>query len=509
MKKIKQYFSLSDLISLVPVVFFVFVNFPYFGEAPALDPMVIYRESSQFFYGGIKEIIHYGVTVHPPLIYILNNLGFLIFGKSPLAYTLVGLTIFSITSIFGYFGIKKLFGFKTAAIFCLLLFTNPFVIANSFFLSNDMLILYGTIIALILFCLRKYLSLSLILGLMMIMKETAVLIVGIFFIVILFEIALELKKVKHIKIFRFKNLAVFIPALIVFTLWRFQLDSLGTTEWRETFFIKTSDNSYETVVKRLVSFKFFDIFTVQNLRNTFLLHFQWIFTFSILMLLPFFKRDRLIKRQRIFLITLIFLSIVYLIMALTFPTWTVPRYGLPIYFGIFFLLSFIISRIRFQKLIPGLIVLFLGLNLVSNYRSADPFSLLYGVFKMNDINFYNIPFMNSGPDRMIYNRTYLEVTRKQNAAIKSFLKSEADVFVTNCNDLKLGEKIWSISIHNNFYPGMTLDRKIDCINFFELDNIYLKSKVENKKLFVPKNELENTKTLLHKNGIAYKKIVTD
>lgn len=65
-------FELIDLICLLPFAVYLISVFPYFGESPSLDPMVIYRESTQFFNGGIKEIIGNGTTVHPPLIYLLN-----------------------------------------------------------------------------------------------------------------------------------------------------------------------------------------------------------------------------------------------------------------------------------------------------------------------------------------------------------------------------------------------------------------------------------------------------
>ena len=461
-KKLK----LIDLFSLLPFAVYLVAVFPYFGESPSLDPLVIYRESTQFYNGGLMEILSAGTTVHPPLIYLLNSMAFFVFGKDPMSYNLVGTLVFILSSIFLYFMIKSLFGIKTAVPMTILLFLNPLVIINSFYLMNDMLILMGTILAIGFYsCGRKY-FLSATLALMTLMKETSYIIIFSIFLISFFRVIIKNEDIKN----KLKQLAremlIFIPAILIFLAWSYFLKSLGTTEWREPFFGAANQNSYIIIIENLYSLKIFNIFLSQNLRNAFLLNFQWIYLIGLIFYGLLYKRDilTLTKEQKYFFYILIIIILFYIILVFPFPTWTIPRYVLPILFPFFFFFAFFISRIRQQKLYLSMIMAFFILALISNFFSLDPLSLGKGKIEIHNQSFYNINYSNGGPDRIIYNTQFLNVVRDQNNFIKDIINKNSSIIIANCYDLKLGEKVYSINIHNDFYPQLKLHKQLHCIS---------------------------------------------
>lgn len=483
LKKIK----LIDLVCFFPFLIFLLLTVQFWGQAPSLDPMVIYRETTQFFNGGINEIVSNGTKVHPPLIYIINSIAFLFVGKSPEAYNFVGTSIFIIDSISLYFITKKVFNRKVAIPLTVLLFTNPFIIINSFYLANDMLILSGIILALGFYLYDKKTLLSIILALMVLMKEAALIIIFSFFLFILFD---EIFIKKSIKQKVLKNiLIVFLPALISFSTWSFYLKYLGTTEWRESFFIKTNDSSYITVIKNLLSFEFLNIYLYQNLRNSFVFNFQWVYSLSIIIF--YFLADKkaflVEKNQKRYFYLVLSLALTYILFVFPFPTWTVPRYGLPIFLSIFFLLSIFLARIKNIILYLFALTLLFSITIVSNIFSVDPVSNKFGRIDIKGENFYNINFWNSGPDRIIYNRQFLKLVSRQNDLIKAAIDNNSDILIDYCDDLKLGEKVYSINVHNLFYPKLKLNKPLDCINNYDLDKDWIQHKIYNKIVYFNKD----------------------
>lgn len=497
-----------DLICLLPTFIFLLLTFQFWGETPSFDTMVLYRETTQFFNGGLKEILNSGVKIHPPLIYILTSLFFFIFGKNPWSYNLMGLIVFASSSITLYFLTRNIFNRKVAATFIVLLFTNPITVVNSFHLANDILVMFGIILALTFYIYDKKL-LSLSLATMVLMKETALIVIFSFLHILVMESFL--KKINYRqKILNFFNtVLILIPSIIIFFVWSFYLKSLGTTEWRETMFIKTNDNSYVTVLKNIFQLKMFNIFLYQNLKNTFILHFQWVFSILLLILL-LMKNENLIRndRQKKFFLTLSIVGLVYIFLVFSFPTWTLLRYGIPVYLSFFFLISLLISQIKFQKLFVPLILFFLIFNFINNLFSLDPLSLSKGTKNIYGEYFYNFEYLYTGNDP-IYNIQYLKIVTKQNKLMEDAISKDADILITDCNELKIGEKFWSISVYNEFYPKMNLHKNVDCVNIYDLDKLHAKEKVTNKIVYLKKSEKAIISQLLNNNGVNVKKILTE
>jgi 4-amino-4-deoxy-L-arabinose transferase-like glycosyltransferase len=429
--------------------------------------MVVYRESTQFFSGGINEILRAGVTIHPPLIYVINFLAFSTIGKNPTAYNLAGTVIFFVSSIFLYFFVKNLFGIKTAIPLVILLFLNPFVILNSFYLMNDMLILAGTIFAIGFYINNRKMLFSVTLALMVLMKETALALILSFSLIVCFEIFVMTKHTGN----RVKELVrgslLFLPSILVFLAWTYFLKSLGTTEWRDPVFNPNNTSSYLIVLDNFLKLKVLNVFLLENLSNVFILNFHWIYLLGLLVLSLLFRREifAFTKKQEYFCIALVTISLCYIVLVFSFPTWTIPRYILPILFPFFFFLAFFIAKVRNFKVYTLVVGAFFLFTLLTNVYSLDPLTLHLGRTEMINQTFYDNSLSVGGPDKLIYNTQFLSLTEYQNNMIRDAIDTNMSYFPGYCDELKVGEKInYSLTSYNEFYPQLILKKKIRCLD---------------------------------------------
>ena len=128
---------LIDYAYTIPPVFLIIVTYPYWGQTPALDPMIMYRQSTILFHGGILPTIRDAPFIHPPLLFLVNAVAFFFFGNSPTTYNGVGLAALLVASYTLYRTLRDIWNKHLAALATLLLFCNPQVIINSFYLNYD------------------------------------------------------------------------------------------------------------------------------------------------------------------------------------------------------------------------------------------------------------------------------------------------------------------------------------------------------------------------------------
>lgn len=488
MKKIK----LSEFIFLIPIVFFLFLFLPFVGQAPAMDPMINFRESTQLFSGGFQEIVSYGVRLHPPILYSTIAMSFFLFGKSVISYNLIGFLLFTSTLIGFYFSFKKLLGNKFAAFATLLIFTNPLIVQNYFNLVSETLIISALVLGSVAYLYKKYSLLLISFLLLTLMKETALSIIFPFFIMLFFD-TITKKSAEKKRYIVYQIICIAMIAFVFFS-WNSFLKNIGTTEWRDTMFIKNGKGSFETVFHNVLTFKIFNSFLLGNLKNTLYFNFQWVF--SLMLLISIFlkkKKFSLIEKKTLLLIILVSLS--YALLALSFPTWTIPRYSAPLIFCFLFILSFFIAKAKgiWGKII---LIILLIITFIANVSSLDPLSSKKGTVTLYGEKFYVKEFWNDGPDGIEYNMQYLRPVKHQNDLIKQAVKQNADfLIVGDCAELKLGERIWSMSIHNNFYP-IHFRKNLECVSISDLKDDRIREQIIGKRILVEKEYKMGVEKLL-------------
>lgn len=485
---IKQ-LSYRDAILLVPLCFLA-LTIPYWNEAPVNDPMVIYRETSQFVTTGFRELMNMGYTVHPPLINLWVGLFFVLFGKAPLSYVLSGVVVYLGMLFFLYFYLKKQYSWFVAAFVVVALFSHPLIVINAVYLSNDLLLLALVFVLLVGFIEKKwYLQLPAVL-LLGIAKETGIIVVCA---VIAFSVAQLVGEYLSSKKFDKEGIVRLGLSIVLFLLswgiWQYILRQYHQTEWRDMIFNPMGKSSFVIVFENIVQGKFINEYLTGNLLNIGVLYYNWVYSGLFVIASGYSLWRAILRREDVVdarALLCLGLATIYILGALSFPTWTVIRYGIPV-LGLLLMMTAIVFRNTPQVLFATTAVV-LMINGLGLYFSDDPVTkrIYPGSAQVLQESFYNIPYGINGPDRINYNMSILKAAKRQNDIIRTAYAQSAEVIVGNCIDLKFGEKVWSVSVHNEFYPRMNHTLQRHCINWWDLPSYsYM---ITGKKVLIPAYE---------------------
>ncbi len=487
LKKASHSFKFIDLLCCLPAIYFLLVTHGYWGETAPMDGMVYYRQATQFFAYGPLAAFQKNNFIHPPLFYIVQGIFFIFFGISPQTYTLLGYVLFVITSLGMYVSLKQLFNRRVALVATSLLFMNPHTIVGTFYPNPDIILMYVFIFTLFAHTYEKKLILMFSYVLLFLAKDTGlVMCAGIVFV-------RSIHGIYHHKSIKMKIWSVVqetllcLPVILTYGLWSSYTNVIGAN-WREIFLHEeTTETSYIVfAIKKLVTFGFINPRLIQSIFNIFALNFQWIYTALLLLLwhLFFKKKIATTNPQRSFILALVFTSILYLCVVLSFPTWTIPRYGIHMLVPLFFFLSVYINQIKWKLLYVGIVVGLLCTTLISNTASVDPVSMRIGSIPSASEWIYDSGFNTNGPDGLLYNFQYMKKVALQNELIQHAYEEQADYVVTDCDEFKLGERLYSINIDPSFYPQFTFTKTLECISPFEYQEKYLDGSLAARKIFV-------------------------
>jgi hypothetical protein len=478
-------------LALIPSLFFLLVAGTYWGDSGSLDGMINFRETIHFRQGGLEEVIRMrGGNTHPPLLYLYTGLFFFLFGPSPLASNVAAFLLYLLGSILFFKLIDGIYGKKSAFFASSLLFCHPMVIVNSLSPMSEVMILVGFILSCLCYIKERYFLFSLSLVLLLLMKETAIIPVGI--LLFLWGIQRYFKyQGKHSSALSLmkalgESFLVSLPALTTLVAWKLALVHLGATEWKSQVLKNEDLSPFFIVFNNIFRFEMFNIYLLQNLENLFLLHFSWVYSLCAFIFYLFAKQHALwdSPRKKTFLLIFFSTPLVYAFLVFPFPTWTEPRYVIPVLPLLMIPLGLFLAHCKYKRLGNSVASLIFMLITVAQFTSLDPLSLRKGTETFHGETFYNLDLQWRGTDRVIYNTQFLRMTQNQNKLIQNAAKAEADILVTDCWSMKLSEKVWSIQLTNAAYPDLLLKRPLECIHDVELQKKEVQMKLTGKKVFV-------------------------
>jgi hypothetical protein len=378
---------------------------------PFLDANLDFIKGVSFHTGGIESLVTEFSSVHPLGKEIVLAFSFTLFGVSPSSYYLVALPFFLI----GVFSIKglteRIFNDTyTGNVAALLLATSPIFIAVGVQALTDFMIA-----CLFLFILKNALESRFIptligICLALSIKETALGILPV--IILLFLIFPDTRLIKKVCQI---SLLTLIPISVLWG-WKLLLESYGSGLWHVWVYGQSGDaDAINTVLSNLLHFRILNKYFVENLKHLFILNFNWVYWIAWFVSIAKFG----IKKH----FPLLLASSSYLILVLSFPTYSIPRYILPV-----LVLVYVGSSQTFQlyrnKFLP--IFLFVFLNIVSGFFSLDPISLRvwaapnqYSRFWVFRQTLYNLDEKISGNDRITYNLQSLMISSERTTILKT------------------------------------------------------------------------------------------
>jgi hypothetical protein len=237
--------------------------------------------------------------------------------------------------------------------------------------------------------------------------------------------------------------------------------------WSDWIFAETASRGAAfTIYNNLVKFKLFNVYAYQNWKQLFFLNFNWCFWLLIVCGLIFkvskihnLKVNFFFSSQKAKTVAiLITFCLFYLISVLSFQTYTIPRYALPIYpflylaSSVLFMEMFHSKKLLFKVALTVLpIVTYLQL-----FYSIDPVSKkLWGEIQVLDETLYGLNSHLSGNDGMTYNIQYLKILKGRTILLEQKPKQPVNCqwIIPDPNNENKTFKILQIEINKNILCG--------------------------------------------------------
>jgi hypothetical protein len=471
--------KIAKWAAIFPVALFLFVAYGYWNAEPILDPLVIYREVSMMDMGGLfapylaKDAIAY--TAHPPFTNMLTWGLFHIVGTRPVALYLSGFIFFICAVALGYVAFAKIFNRKFAAWFTVLSFCCPLVLMNSYLRMYEIVILAGIALSFLLLSREKRFLFSLSLALFVFTKETAILVPLAFFLLEGWEQIRDCKLTGFKLKSATKRFLVFLPVTLSFLGWQIFMRVYGITEWRaENFGSVKGANSYLVHLNNLLHLKMFEPTSNfrYNLFHAFVFNFHWIYSLAALVLVLSYKAWRSFEGRPLNdlqLKCLKFMAIYGILnvaLVLTYETFALTRYVIPVVVVTFFYLALGLEQVE-NKTIRNIIGFsILGILLSSGFVSADPMTeKFYGRTDIAGQMAYRFPIKIVGDDSYAYNFQFRNVMNLQSEVISNAIKiSSSVVSVHDCDIFRLYENTVFINQAPKYHPRYNSKFPLYCIS---------------------------------------------
>jgi hypothetical protein len=205
----------------------------------------------------------------------------------------------------------------------------------------------------------------------------------------------------------------FFP-FILFFFWIAGLHFFHFSSWNQQNFSEFKQyGAFGTIFMNLITFKIFNQYSFGAWQQMFILNFNWFFWLLAFIQLIFIKWSR--EGLKLYLPIIVFVFL-YVFLVVSFPTWSIPRYSLPVFP---FLYIFLAAHLWKKRLVLGLTFF---ISLISLFHSVDPVSHYF--YKEQEVlgqKFYQVS--NSGYDGITYNMQYFLYTKRVN---EEYYKEETE-----------------------------------------------------------------------------------
>jgi 4-amino-4-deoxy-L-arabinose transferase-like glycosyltransferase len=379
---------------LLPIVVFVILYIPSLNLIPGNDGGLEYGFAQQWYLGdNLLKIL----SLHPPLKLMLFSLFFKLFGYQSTGW--IGL-VFGIAGIVALYYIgKKLFDEKVAFISSLLLATSGLFLSNGVFGIHDFLMTTLILIAFFCYLDKRYIWYAVFASLAVLTKETA----------IFFAMSIMISDVLIRKNAKFP---VFVPLILIAWYVEFVHFS-GYHIWNDWNFSPTAKNgSFLTIINNIVTLKLFNQYAFENWLHLFIFNFNWVYWIFALTSIMFIKTYELKKE----LAPIGIFFFIFLITVLSFQTFTINRYILPLLPFVYLLASYAVMKLPLK---PVFITLLIAVSFLSLSFSVDPVSnIIWPKTQVLGESVY-LNHKLDGDDGITYNMQYLSVMQLRTDLIKS------------------------------------------------------------------------------------------
>jgi 4-amino-4-deoxy-L-arabinose transferase-like glycosyltransferase len=396
---------------LLPLGIFAVLFFPFLGVIPSADGSLEFLQSKHWLLGG--NLIQLMLD-HPPFKLMIVSAAFKLFGYQSICY--IGLFFGMVGIIATYYIAKKLFDEKVAFLSSILMATSGLFISVGLFSIRDFLMTVFILLAFAFYLNTRYALYALFICLAVLTKETAIFFAaGILFSDIIIK-----------KNMRFSSFTPFIVLAWYFEFIHFS----GNHIWNDWNFSKTANQgSAATMIINVLTLQIFNQYAYENWLHLFIFNFNWVYW--IFGIISFFSIKTKEMKKNLAPIAVFF--ILFSVMVLSFQTFTINRYVLPILPFLYIMASFGIFNLKFKPFFIALIIL---ISFVSLFYSVDPISNM--IWQKTTILGENVYLNKSldGDDGITYNMQYLEIMKNRTEMIEANKCTFSPIIAYNVETLR-------------------------------------------------------------------------
>ena len=379
---------------LLPIGIFVALFAPFLCVIPANDGDLEFKFANSWLIGENRIQL---LSLHPPFKLMLFSFFFRLFGYNSIGY--IGL-IFGIAGIIAiYFVAKKLFDKQVALLSSILLATSGLYISVGLFGIHDFLMTVLILIAFAFYLNSRYLLYTIFICIAILKKETA-----IFFAasILISDITIR------------KNVSFVIFAPIIILAWYVEfLHFSGYHLWNDWNFSNTAkDGSALTMIYNVVTLQIFNKYALENILHLFVFNFNWMYWIFVIVSFFYIKTKEMKKN----LIPIGIFAFLFILLVLTFQTFTINRYVLPLLPFVYMLASYAVFKLKFSSIFISLLLI---TSFISLFFSVDPVSnwIWQKTQVLNENMYLNKPL--DGDDGITYNMQYLSLMRERTKRIEN------------------------------------------------------------------------------------------
>jgi len=379
---------------LIPIVIYLILYVQYLFLIPGNDGGLEFMFANRWYTGdNILQLL----SLHPPFKLILNSFFYQFFGYWSTGW--IGL-IFGIAGIYALYLIgKKLFDKKVAILSSLLLATSGLYLSVGIFGIHDFLITVLILFAFFFYLESRYIWCAVFVCIAVLTKET----------VIFFAVSILISDLFIRKRVKFET---FTPIIVL--IWYIEfLHFSGYHLWNDwNFSPEPKQGSFMTMVNNILKLQLFNKYAYENWLHLFVFNFNWVYWIFALGSFYFLKKKEILKT----LAPIGIFFFLFLITVLSFQTFTINRYILPLLPFVYLLASYTAMQLRYKTVFISLLII---ISLVSLTNSVDPISnLLWSKTAILDQNLY-LNHTLDGDDGITYNMQYLTLMKERTAILES------------------------------------------------------------------------------------------
>ena len=456
---------------LIAVIVFIALLFPYWGILPYLDGNIDLVQAKDFYEGSYRQLFNNWRSIHPPVKVWLVSGAFKIFGVYPEVYSTIGMVfgLIGLTSLWQL--LKDKFNRFGASLAVLLFASYPIVLANGLFAMPDFMLACLLPLVFYLYKARKIFLLTIVLVICSLIKETALLLPASILLTELIYFFAGLFTKKKALIQKIIPILLLIIPFIIFFVWHDFLSQSGKDVWSDWIFTDNPEiGSLQLVLRNIFTLGFINEFAFQNWAHLFILNYNWVFWIIILIAASyslwqmgfqhksniFSKLKRGTATTKVIISAIIFF-LIYCVAVLSFQTYTITRYVLPVIPLMLIATAGALSKL--SNLLPYgkwiISILLIPFLITILFYSNDFISTsIWGTTEIAGKDYYSLHQHLSGNDGLVYNLQSASLAKLRSEIVIAAYQENRALISKSCD--------WMFPDPNNDFP---------MLDFFKLNAV--------------------------------------